>query len=58
MFISYYYYTDHLAHNRASFDGCTFIGNSASEFSAAITFNTLEPIHQLRHANPTTVTNW
>ena len=45
-------------YNFVQFGNCSFIGNTAREYASAIVFNTLDPIRQVEHVNPTTITDW
>ena len=45
-------------YNFVQFGNCSFIGNTAQEYASAIVFNTLDPIRQVEHVNPTTITDW
>ena len=46
------------SHNRVRFEVCTFLGNTAREFGAAISLNTLDPIEQLNYVNATQFIDW
>ena len=46
------------ANNYASFENCTFLRNTASEFAAAISLSTLDPFRQVDNSNPSRIIDW